>query len=90
MKAILLLLAVVAIAESRYLEEELIETPWMFRKNLGRIFGGEPAEIANFPYMVALIDLQVGGFRCGGSIISSNFALSAARKLFYNLFILQK
>lgn len=42
---------------------------------------GEPADIANFPHMLALLDNSRGGFMCGASTISTRWALSAAHCL---------
>ncbi|XP_059482388.1 trypsin-7-like [Neocloeon triangulifer] len=44
--------------------------------NGSRIFGGAQANILNFPYQVSM--RHNGGHRCGGSIISSRFVLTAA------------
>ncbi|XP_069679945.1 trypsin-1-like [Periplaneta americana] len=43
----------------------------------GRIVGGEPADITNFPYQVSM-QLAPYGHWCGGSIISPDFVLLAA------------
>jgi secreted trypsin-like serine protease len=48
------------------------------------IVGGRPADIANFPHILALLDMTFGGFICGASNISPGWALSAG--LYYNLF----
>lgn len=42
----------------------------------GRIVGGVDAEIENFPYQLSL--RRSGSHSCGASIISNNWALSAA------------
>lgn len=42
-----------------------------------RIVGGSPATLGEFPYQVALYNLQKGTI-CGGSIIASNLVLTAA------------
>lgn len=42
----------------------------------GRIVGGVDADIENFPYQLSL--RRLGSHSCGASIISSNWALSAA------------
>ena len=45
-------------------------------KGVGRIVGGFEISIERAPYQVAL--LYLGYLRCGGSIISCKFVLSAA------------
>ncbi|KAG5667701.1 hypothetical protein PVAND_015672 [Polypedilum vanderplanki] len=85
-KIVTFLFAIFVLNEARYHryfdpQNELIETKWMDRRvvgNSGRIVNGEPADIANFPYMLVLIDLVRGGFRCGASVISLHWSLSAA------------
>jgi secreted trypsin-like serine protease len=44
------------------------------------IVGGQPADIANFPFQLALLDLTFGGYICGASNISPGFALSAGEQ----------
>ncbi|XP_058054370.1 trypsin 3A1-like [Anopheles bellator] len=46
----------------------------------GRIVGGSEVNIANFPYQLSL--RQNGAHICGASVISSNYALSAAHCTF--------
>lgn len=41
-----------------------------------RIIGGHPVKIESAPYQVALLDNN--GHRCGGSLISESFVLTAA------------
>ncbi|TMW53533.1 hypothetical protein DOY81_001410 [Sarcophaga bullata] len=45
-----------------------------------RVMGGDFAEKGKYPYHVAL--LQLGGYLCGGSIISKTFILTAAHCLY--------
>jgi trypsin len=86
-----ILLAVFAVAQSTPIEPRIQrddgKTPWSERQYLGwspSIVRGQPADIANFPHMLALLDLGRGGFICGASIISSvdggttNWAITAA------------
>ncbi|XP_049860252.1 trypsin alpha-3-like [Schistocerca gregaria] len=47
----------------------------------GRIVGGEPAEISQFPWQVSV--LWYGQLVCGGSIISSRWVLTAAHCVDY-------
>lgn len=50
------------------------------------IFGGEPADIANFPYQLALLDMRIGGpggYHCGASNIHRLWALTAAHCVNY-------
>lgn len=42
----------------------------------GRIVGGSDADIANYPYQIALFFGQ--GHTCGGSILNTNTVISAA------------
>lgn len=42
----------------------------------GKIVGGEPAEIEDYPYQISL--LAYGSHSCGGSIIAPNKILTAA------------
>ncbi|KAL7012057.1 hypothetical protein ACKWTF_014605 [Chironomus riparius] len=51
------------------------------RTRSGRILGGEPAPIEQFPHMLALFDLSMGGFICGASVIHAQWSLSAAHCL---------
>lgn len=50
-----------------------------------RIIGGQPAAQGRWPWMVALHDLEGKQFHCGGSVISSQFILTAAHCLEKNL-----
>jgi len=45
------------------------------------IVGGRPADIADFPWHLGLLDLSWGGYICGASNISPFWALSAAHCL---------
>ncbi|KAG5666890.1 hypothetical protein PVAND_014897 [Polypedilum vanderplanki] len=47
----------------------------------GRIFGGHPADIADFQHMLVLLDLTFNGFICGASAIHLRWALTAAHCL---------
>lgn len=49
------------------------------RTRSGRILGGEPAQIEQFPHMLALLDLSMGGFICGASVIHARWSLSAGK-----------
>ncbi|KAG5667705.1 hypothetical protein PVAND_015676 [Polypedilum vanderplanki] len=85
-KIVTFLFAIFVLNEARYHryfdpQNELIETKWMDRKisrDSARITNGQPAVIADFPYLVAMIDVARGGFVCGGSIIGLHWSLSAA------------
>lgn len=50
----------------------------------GRILGGDPAEIENFPHMLSLLDLRFGGFICGASAVHEFWAVTAAHCLEFN------
>ncbi|KAL7015416.1 hypothetical protein ACKWTF_016445 [Chironomus riparius] len=82
---VLVALSFLAIANGRFVQDELVPTRWMDRiipdDGNERIFGGEPAEIADFPYMIAYLDLTRGGFRCGSSAIGLHWVLTAAHCL---------
>lgn len=49
--------------------------------NRGRIVGGEPADIEDFPHQLVLLDLTLGGFICGASIIHEIWSATAAHCL---------
>lgn len=49
--------------------------------NRGRILGGTPADIVDFPHMLVLLDLTFGGFICGASAIHELWAVTAAHCL---------
>ena len=55
------------------------------RQKTGRIVGGEPAGTHEFPWQVAVYRNKGWGFslECGGSILSNQWAVSAAH-CFYN------
>ncbi|XP_070495046.1 trypsin theta-like [Chironomus tepperi] len=82
---VIFIVAFLATANGRFVQDELVPTRWMDRvipdDANERIFGGEPAEIADFPYMIAYLDLTRGGFRCGSSAIASHWVLTAAHCL---------
>jgi hypothetical protein len=65
-KLLLVSLAVAAATvEGRYFQGNLIRTPANDRiyepSRRGRIVNGEPADIADFPHMLAMLDLSMGG-----------------------------
>jgi secreted trypsin-like serine protease len=85
LKIFLLFLALTALAvDGRYFSGDLIRTPSMDRiydrQMSSRIVNGEPADIADFPHMLVLLDFTRGGFRCGASVIHPLWSLTAARK----------
>jgi len=88
---LLILVALIAVAQSNPIEPRIERvddrTPERERRYEGFqpfIVRGEPAEIANYPHMLALLRTSTGGFICGGSIIAasdrqaSSWALTAA------------
>ena len=50
----------------------------MYQRRSGRIWGGDLAPQGLLPYQVGIIILLSGQSFCGGSVVSSNFVLSAA------------
>jgi secreted trypsin-like serine protease len=85
LKFLLLSLAVAAVSvEGRYFDAFPTRTPAMDRiydpARGSRIVNGEPADIADFPHMLALLDFTRGGFRCGASNIHPLWSLTAARE----------
>jgi hypothetical protein len=89
MKLTILILALAACAYG-YSIDPIVErdddrTPWSQRKYIGFspfIVRGDPANIADFPHMLALLDQSRGGFQCGASAIASRWSLTAAREFF--------
>ncbi len=55
----------------------------------GRIIGGKPAEIENFPHMMVLIDLNERGFICGASAIHELWAVTGEKRAFTSIFELK-
>lgn len=89
MKFLIFLIACVAFAESLAVPKfgQADRTRQYMRQrinNRGRILGGEPADITDFPHMLVLIDLTLGGFICGASAIHEFWAVSAAHCLEFN------
>jgi hypothetical protein len=59
-------------------------TPFFLRKRIDlspSIVGGRPADIADFPHHLGLLDITFGGYICGASIVNLRHALSAAHCL---------
>lgn len=58
-------------------------TPFFQRLRQARPFivGGKPADIADHPHHLIIIDLYFGGYICGASNINRHFAISAAHCL---------
>lgn len=86
--ALVVLIAAVQSTPIEPIEREDGKTPWSERKYVEwspSIVNGQPANIADFPHMLALLDLSRGGFICGASAIGSNWALSAAHCLDRNV-----
>ena len=71
----------------RYTERLSLRTPFFHRRRAGidaTIVGGSPADIADFPHHLGLLDLSFGGYICGASNIGTLWALSAAHCLEFN------
>lgn len=85
--SLLVLLAVFAASESNYVNpiQRLNNRTPFFQRRVGNvsplIVGGQPANIADFPHHLALLDLTLGGYICGASNIAPLWALSAAHCL---------
>ena len=45
---------------------------------IGKIVGGEEAEVGRYPYQVAILQVLGGGPICGGTLIAPNWVLTAA------------
>ncbi|KAL7037922.1 hypothetical protein ACKWTF_009399 [Chironomus riparius] len=85
---VILVLSLFALSEARYFKIGYDQQPLPSNPNkayASRIVNGEPADIAEFPHMLVLLDLTVGGFICGASIISRTWTLSAAHCLEFNV-----
>lgn len=87
---VLVLLAVLQVSlaknleKFRFVERSNQRTPFNLRKRANvtpGIVGGHPANIADFPWHLGLIDLDWGGYICGASNIAPRWALSAAHCL---------
>lgn len=84
---LLVVLAVFSASESKYvnpIQRLNNRTPFFQRRveNVSpSIVGGQPANIADFPHHLALLDLSLGGYICGASNIAPLWALSAAHCL---------
>lgn len=81
--AVLVLLAVSQTAHLKNVEIN-VRTPFYQRQRTGidsLIVNGRPADIADFPHHLGLLDLQRGGYICGAVNIAPLWALSAAHCL---------
>lgn len=81
--AVLVLLAVSQTVNSKNVDFN-VRTPFYQRQRTGiesLIVNGQPADIADFPHHLGLLDLQRGGYICGAVNIAPFFALSAAHCL---------
>lgn len=89
--SLLVLLAVFQASQCRapkFTERLNLRTPFFKRQRIGvspAIVGGISADIADHPHHLGLLDLSVGGYICGASIISPLWSLSAAHCLEYNV-----
>lgn len=88
--ALLVFLAVFEASQAKYVssrrftERLSLRTPFYKRQRAGvnpTIVNGQPAEIADFPHHLGLLDLTVGGYICGAANIAPLWALSAAHCL---------
>lgn len=83
---LLVLLAVFQASQCqlRTIERSNRRTPFNQRQRINvtpAIVGGDPANIADFPHHLGLLDLSWGGYICGASVISPLHSLSAAHCL---------
>lgn len=72
------------VARPKYTERVNMRTPFYLRQRPNHspnIVGGRPANIADFPHHLGLLDLSFGGYICGASNISPQWAISAAHCL---------
>jgi trypsin len=84
MKTLVAFLALVALAHAEvatYFRPDLFKNKAELTRRVPHplIVGGNPANNGDFPYQLGM--LFNGAFRCGGSIISTNWILSAAHCL---------
>lgn len=88
--ALLVFLAVFEASQAKYVtsrkftERLSLRTPFYKRQRSGvnpSIVNGDPADIADFPHHLGLLDLTFGGYICGAANISPLWALSAAHCL---------
>lgn len=73
---------------SKFPQRFNLRTPFYKRQRIETsplIVGGSPAEIANFPHQLGLLDLTVGGYICGATNISPLWALSVAHCLEFDV-----
>lgn len=86
MKVFCAALVLLAVSQTVHLKnvEFNVRTPFYQRQRTGidsLIVNGEPADIADFPHHLGLLDLQRGGYICGAVNIAPLWALSAAHCL---------
>lgn len=86
MKVFCAVLVLLAVSQTVHLKnvEFTVRTPFYQRQRTGvdsLIVNGRPAEIADFPHHLGLVDLQRGGLICGAVNIAPLWALSAAHCL---------
>lgn len=88
--ALLVFLAVLEASQAksvnsrRFTERLSLRTPFYKRQRPSvnpSIVNGQPAEIADFPHHLGLLDLTFGGYICGAANIAPLWALSAAHCL---------
>lgn len=87
--ALLVFLAIFEASQCRNLHPKFtqrlsLRTPFYKRQRYDGsplIVGGSPADIADFPHHLGLLDLSFGGYICGASNIHPLWALSVAHCL---------